>query len=66
MESRGMQINILLGISYQAQNFIDDACFGWPKKATAKHVRSPLFILGSQRKMVVSSMSIAYLFQVDR
>ena len=50
MESRRMQINILLGISYQAQNSIEDACFGWPKKATAKHARSPLLYLDPNAK----------------
>jgi hypothetical protein len=36
MESRRMQINILIGVSYQVQGFIDNACFGWSKMATAK------------------------------
>ncbi|KAL9389090.1 hypothetical protein Peur_017695 [Populus x canadensis] len=36
MESRRMQINILIGVSYQVQDFIDDACFGWSKMATSK------------------------------
>ena len=31
MESRRMQSNILIGVSYQVQDFIDDACFGWSK-----------------------------------
>ncbi|KAJ6982695.1 hypothetical protein NC653_025721 [Populus alba x Populus x berolinensis] len=36
MESRRTQINILIGVSYQVQDFIDDACFGWSKMAAAK------------------------------
>ncbi|KAJ6322446.1 hypothetical protein OIU77_012316 [Salix suchowensis] len=53
MESRRMQINIRIGISYQDQNFVDDACFGWPKMATAKYVTSPLLCFDPKAKWML-------------
>uniref|UniRef100_A0A6N2LQE6 Uncharacterized protein n=1 Tax=Salix viminalis TaxID=40686 RepID=A0A6N2LQE6_SALVM len=53
MESRRMQINIRIGISYQDQNFVDDACFGLSKMATAKYLTSSLLCFDPKAKWML-------------